>query len=155
MSAFIVNPEHVAALAVLCARVVNPGKYNVVYESSIIAGLLMEENIKSLKALYPSDRSGHRPGPVLTDSKLVEASSQIAEYYAKGDPPLPDFASKGIINMIRCYEYQSCEHRGWGASMARAWMERLRQHVEENPPVLSGRVVAWEFSDANVGWAKR
>ncbi|RKT86414.1 hypothetical protein SAMN05421805_10655 [Saccharopolyspora antimicrobica] len=45
-----------------------------------------------------------------------------------------------ILNLVACYEYQTCEGRGWGTSPAREWSRRLRDAALRRLPEAATQV---------------
>ena len=102
MSAFLCSDAHISALvnAAEFYRVDLPREH----DPESLFHMLVTENYRSLAARYqdkPGDPSAHR-------------------YTLR--PPLPALA---VIKLAQSYEYQSCEHDGWDASVAKGWIERL------------------------------
>lgn len=123
MSAYLCNPEHIAALAAYA------GSPRDIYNSIIhdwrignnrqnvenCARELAMANIASVAAHYPDDVSGGRPGPSMTDEEYIEACGRIARKYETHKPGLKPV---DIIKMCGGYEYQSCEADTWANSLA-------------------------------------
>lgn len=80
--------------------------------------MLWRENIASVSARYPNESSATLPGPCNEDFVIRPSNCRN------------DF---GLINPVQvlkscdCYNYQSCEHEGWMASEAHAFIQALRE----------------------------
>jgi hypothetical protein len=68
--------------------------------------MLWTENLKSVAARYPNDKSGERPGTFGLSDKEIRGY----EFTAYEIPPLTPVE---MAKAIDCLEYQSCEHDGW------------------------------------------
>ena len=125
MSAYLCNPEHIAALAAFATG--NGGSTcSVIYDWRIegnplataenVARELAMQNINSVAARYPNDKSGERPGPSgMMDDDYIAECGRLARKYM-GQPvglKIVDW-----ICMCTGYEYQSCESPGWTQSAA-------------------------------------
>jgi hypothetical protein len=143
MSAYLCHTQHIAALAAFAsttfAKYAGGGHICALYEwrggSNIetaqrVAAELARQNIASVAALYPSDKSGARPGPcgIDDDAYMAECAAYAYDYmrHPTGLKPLD------IISMCKCYEYQSCESEDWTETLAHRqiqWIigEALRQ----------------------------
>jgi hypothetical protein len=82
-----------------------------------VAQMLFGENLASVSHRYPGESSADLPGPIREDWQFT------ARDFAKIWPVSP----VQVLNSLRCYEYQSCEHESWTDSEARAFCEALRQ----------------------------
>lgn len=88
--------------------VLRPGDYD---EATRIGQVLVDENIASVRARYPS-----KP---CEDREFVYNPSFV------GLPKATDPVQ--VLKALDCYEYQSCEHAGWRSSEARAFVRFLRK----------------------------
>ncbi len=119
MSAFVVSPKHIRALAqavqgARCAR-------ETVYE---VADILWDENVASVCHRYSEDAALY-PKPEWTFGL-----------------PVP-YSDVQILKAINCYEYQSCEHPGWQDSKARSICAALTAAVIHRLPGYSN--AKWEI----------
>lgn len=141
MSAFVVGKAHIDALvAVACdgpsdrrRRYPGDGWYGPSFvgpngrnrarleDASLIGGMLVAENVRSVAYRYPDDTRDTLPGPV-------------DRYY--NDPAGYQYArpwrvptAVETMSLIACLEYQSCEHPGWETSDARAFLDGLRAAI--------------------------
>ena len=142
MSAYICNPEHFAALAVYAVKKQAVlGVYQLLESNQtelavLIAAELAVENIRSVAARYPQDKSGSRPGPCLTDEEIVSESQQFARQYVLNCPTLSDV---DLLSMLGCYDYQACETSNYSERLASKQVELLRAHIMEAYPEMSSR----------------
>ena len=72
-----------------------------------VANMLAAENTASVNARYNETTSP----PTIT----------------RGDQPFLHFPPVQVIKSCDCLEYQSCEHDGWEASEAKAFLDALRK----------------------------
>ena len=84
-----------------------------------VGRMLWAENLASVAARYPADKSGERPGPSGFRDEDVE-SYRFDSIPGRIDPVV-------VLKSIDCYEYQSCEHKGWRTSEAHAFCDALRK----------------------------
>lgn len=112
MSAFIVSTEAITVLVEAARRWVSgyehDGEWKTVkqLDAREIGQMLMAENAKSVNFRY---RESAAPGlfhPVRTPEILSA-------------PPMV------VLRTLHCYEYQACEHDGWEASEAHAFIRAL------------------------------
>jgi hypothetical protein len=143
MSAFIVDKAHIDALVDCFNR--GPRDANAAdwanhvgsrfVDQDALGRLLWLENLKSVAARYPDDKSGQRPGPCgVTDDAIA------AYEYAQ---PARRLTIVEAFKAIACYEYQSCEHRGWEKSDAHTICEQLRHALISALPGYDE--AAWEI----------
>lgn len=124
MSAYLCNPEHIAAIAAFASSPRDTANA-VIYDwrlgshkndAANCARELAMANIASVAARYPNDESGNRPGPCgMTDDSYIQTCGDIAMFYAMHPTPLKPV---DIIKMCGCYEYQACEAPNWSDSDA-------------------------------------
>ena len=139
MSAFVCMPEHIGLLA---AALTWFGR--TAGDPRVHAEFLARENITSVAYRYPADKGdGDRPGPNLTDEQLVEAARLYAAHYVQHFPTWLNAAD--LSSMVRCYEYQSCEHPGWRDSVAMMLIAKLDGACK----VIGPETVHWEFEIDN------
>lgn len=113
MSAFMVSKQHIDHMvaAAIKQNLIEPA------DADETGRMLWNENLKSLKARYPGDGDGERPGPVdFRDRHVTE--------YVFTSPGI-DLTPGGVAKTVGCYSYQSCEHRGWEASEAFALCQKM------------------------------
>lgn len=146
MSAFVVNPEHINAMVDL-ALTNQPGpSFHYWHEGSgshevtmetrhETARMLLRENIESVAARYPDDDRSMLPGPFPTPDP-----DEHQHVVRPGTLPNPVEALK----LIRCYEYQSCEHAGWESSEAAAFCKFLTGAMIAKLPGYSEAPWEWE-----------
>lgn len=126
MSAYLVNPEQIGLLAAYAAS----GPRNSVIpayrsledfdDAESCAANLATACLDSLKARYPNDKSGQRPGPAgISDSDYVINATAFAEYYSLLPGMVAAQSPVAIIKLAKCYAYQSCEVRNWNDCDAR------------------------------------
>lgn len=120
MSCFIVSKRHIDALAYWLDRM------GIAHDKQKVGEMLWSENHKSYRARYGDyDYDGSyikRPRyRYATPNATVTPS-----YYEDFDPQNLD----QILTLVHCYDYQSCEHRGWEKSRSYRLMERLRVQLE-------------------------
>ena len=150
MSAFIVQPEHAALLAVWATKKNSAlrelEKGEPLLTAQAVAQELIAENIKSVAYLYPDDTDGNRPGPCLRDAQIVEAAALWAGHYQqKGIPE--DVALLTIASLADCLEYQSCEHEGFKTSLAQRQINEIRSRVLTLLPGYSRAPWSWDATD--------
>jgi len=80
--------------------------------------LLWLENVTSVAYRYQGDDNDGLPGP--NDFTALDA----AEYV--WSRPAYTMTAVEALKALSCYEYQSCEHPGWGKSEAYRFCEALR-----------------------------
>lgn len=140
MSAYIVNLEHVAYL-VQAGTASEIGMRDSTLswarnnkretlpagdceQARRVGQMLWDENIKSVQARYPRDAVSELPGPV--DCSFL--------YPKQGEPHFDIFDPIQVIKACDCLDYQSCEHREWATSEAKAYVDALRQHAWSSLP---------------------
>lgn len=139
MSAFVCMPEHLGALAAAMAH------YEIDFDIERMAEVLAKENIRSVAFRYPSDPDGGRPGPCLYDHEIVQFAVAYAVHYHRHGLPVN---GRDLINMIRCYEYQTCETPDWEQTEAVEKVRMLRYRIQRMEPIfLMKPKVDWEFVD--------
>lgn len=113
MSAWIVSKTHIDRMV---ATAIEWGEIQP-EDGTTLGRTLWVENLKSVASRYPGDGSGERPGPIGL------ADEDIKTYEFTGEPrPLTPVE---MLKAIRCLDYQSCEHDGWGESVAYKALEQL------------------------------
>lgn len=120
MSAWIVSKEHIDVLV------------RALGERELVGGLspdeigrdLWLENVRSIHARYPdtAEKDDDYPGPV----GFRRAWAEDYRY----TPPTVELTLDGLLKQVRCFDYQTCEHSGWGASPAYTWTTALEEALE-------------------------
>lgn len=124
MSAFLVGEDHVNYL-INAALAFNRGGHMHWYS--------LDGEARKLGELRTGDEANCiEVGAMLWRENCASINARYGE-----TKEAPDFRFKltswarvtpvQVLKAIRCYEYQSCEHRGWHASSAHAFCEALRQ----------------------------
>jgi len=140
MSAFVVAKTHIDAMVRL-AIVYSP-RSAIVYGAfgevrlhpDEVGRDLLDENVRSVRHRYPGDE--RLPGP--NDAYWLE---EYHYAYVGGRLPTPVEGLK----LIKCYEYQSCEHPEWEASKAKEFCDRLRHLLIGELPGYEE--APWEWED--------
>jgi hypothetical protein len=119
MSAWIVGSDHLDLLltAALSWDLLNPD------DADETGRMLWRENLASVAYRYPADRDGDRPGPIDFKDRDVNAY-HLQPYPGRVDPEVVDQAAASLA-------YQSCEHPGWAASPACAFVTRLKTEARD------------------------
>jgi hypothetical protein len=100
---------------------------------------LWQENLRSIHHRYPDTIDGENiPGPL--DFSEVET---LTYTYGPGSRVV-GVDPFGLLGVLRCYEYQSCEHPEWGHSVAKAFCGALRSEVIDHLIDLTG-ANAWHL----------
>ena len=122
MSAFIVDPEHVAALVRFYAGTRasqlehDPERHDVSWEETC-ANRLYAENVRSVNHRYEDSTPDE---PIVFTSRQISTARRLTPVEA--------------IKACHCLEYQSCEHPEWKESRACALLHRiLRVAINELP----------------------
>jgi hypothetical protein len=113
MSAWIVGSDHLDLLltAALSWDLLNRD------DADKTGRMLWRENLNSVAYRYPADRDGDRPGPVAFKDRHVDAY----RFQLYPGPVDPEVVGQAAVSL----GYQSCEHSGWAASSACAFVTRL------------------------------
>lgn len=82
-----------------------------------VANMLWSENVKSVRDRY-DHRGDDLPGP--NDRNYTVTLADFNGTVWDSTEPVQ------VLKACDCYEYQSCEHDGWPASEAHAFIEGLR-----------------------------
>jgi hypothetical protein len=124
MSASIVDHEHIHVLLWAAAKSVPPnGPMSWYYDNPIrcnrvnpdgsnrdeLGQMLLDENAASINHLYRRDDSAAR--------------------YTHRRPRHTEWTVAELLNAIRGYQYQTCEHPGWERSQAKAFCDALQQRL--------------------------
>jgi hypothetical protein len=107
MSAFMCSDLHISSLVNAAAQHELNQPFARRTEPEAFA-LLVQENAKSIVARY--------------GKRGVEGMIGGSHRYIGGTPALSAVA---VIKLAHCYDYQSCEHDGWGMSEAKKWIDLL------------------------------
>lgn len=135
MSAFLVDKAHIDALVAAGLRAQRDGQYGELplswtaprrrearrldhLSADGVGRMLWRENVRSLMARYP----GHA-------DEWADAMRAADAYVFPGEDRVERLDLAGELKAIDCLEYQSCEHRGWRTSEARAFCDALRRRL--------------------------
>jgi hypothetical protein len=121
MSAYIVDPADLQKIfhyldGVECELAKAEGSREKTIE------MLAKENIKSIACRYPDTKGKETES--FTDMALDE---YVAEAQFPIDPDSPIPSPGEVLSLVRRYEYQSCEHKGWEDSKARKFMDGVKE----------------------------
>lgn len=140
MSAWIVGRAHIDVLVQgLCES------ETVTDDPDSVGRVLWRENLRSVAARYPGDGDGERPGPIDFRDGDVDTYT-----YRR---PTKKIDREALLVALDCYEYQSCEHRGWASSTAQMWVDQLRQALLAagvRRPAAGSRMEAWGYREEDV-----
>jgi len=116
MSAFIVSPDHIAAIVGTDAftRNVRWAITETPLELEASALVLLTENTKSVNHRY---READQPDPDGVPFSLID------RYITSPLTPVE------LLKAITCLEYQSCEHPGWAGSPAETLCRRAKANA--------------------------
>lgn len=136
MSAWIVSKAHIDAMVWLATRPQDAchgidsralldadDPFAVEHE---IGSRLTIENRFSVEHRYPDDAAGMWKGPYTYT------------------PPVRFPTCVEALKIVRCYEYQSCEHPGWGESWARGVCDRLTSTLIGELPGYDAAPWGWD-----------
>jgi len=133
MSAYIVDKTHIlyllaAAQSRVIGRGYGPMRWYWNNESHFIGSperdacdvgnMLWRENMKSVGYRYEGESSATLPGP--NDPSSVIEARDLRHVWNHIDPVQ-------VLKACDCYEYQSCEHKGWEESEAHTFIKFLRK----------------------------
>ena len=150
MSAFIVNPKHIAKIALIQNDRKNKTIYNLVTGKKIVdldgndlnaeqvAYILADANCESIYSKYGGDSVAEFAGKAWSDyclecmDEAVKAEKESLKFSnPKINPP-------SLFNMIRCLDYQSCEitkndyTSGWAHTDAFWILQAFRDHIAQD-----------------------
>jgi hypothetical protein len=167
MSAFVVDPTHIDLILGCAINGPRDGEHDRLgdpwyppYADDLLPGsrgplrledadragaALLAECIASVSHRYPDDDLLELPGVVPT--------TLPADYRWKDLGLVLTIAE--ACKAIDCYEYQSCEHPGWGASGAAAFCQRLRSRLTGTLPGYGEAPWEWTAEHIPVGAARR
>jgi len=117
MSAWLVSREHIDALVTIFAR--SDGRRPALDPETAVGRLLWEENRRSVAYRYPGDEA------------MIGEFDPEYTYTPRLQPPRPAVAN---LKLVRCYEYQSCEHPGWEQSEAYRLCQRMTGYLVSELP---------------------
>ena len=101
MSAFLVCPSHIAAMAIAQSK----AKYAEVKDPRVLVGIMARMNFLSLDARYPdTGGEGFYDGPL---------EDYVSECIAELKHVSPYLSWVQLYKMVACFAYQSCEHDLW------------------------------------------
>ncbi len=115
MSAFICSPEHIFTLA----NALSTQRFSK-HDLKESAKILALANIESIKARYPRS-SGNEANFFFPDIKANEEYIKLCQAYQ----PAPTKTPVEIVKLAHCFEYQSCEYKGWETSQAKKLIESI------------------------------
>lgn len=137
MSAWIVSEKHVLTLAYFYHKFYfnsidtwedTPEFYHPIIKST--ARILWNENIKSVDYRY--------------DEKNPRRS------FTKNVLPETDLSYEGVVKVIDCWVYQSCEHPGFYRSKAYRMMLELKSHILDY--AIKNSITFDRENYENTGW---
>ena len=133
MSAFVVGKEHINKIltAALSSRYgamyyyYNEVSHKVNDETiNAIGQMLLDENVKSVMYRYKDSQLTDLPGKTNAEWLIP----------FKYEVELSALSGIQIIKLIRCLEYQSCEHPEWKTSEAKIFLDALTIRQYERIP---------------------
>lgn len=142
MSAFVVGHDHIDAL--LSFAIMHRVRYRAGEEgrsveitqrnASEVGAILLHENERSVGYRYGETDPDEMPGTIGETS----ATYRFRDFLE----PLPALAA---LKACDCLEYQSCEHPGWGTSLAAAIVDAIRRYAIARLPGYS-EAPGWEWT---------
>ncbi len=121
MSAFMVDREHIAYLVTAASKL---GLTTSPEAKTKVGQMLWNENRYSVEHRYPDClETGNYPGPI--------GETFVYEKHRASRKPINPVQA---LKACHGYEYQSCEHPGWPASEARAFIDKLRARAIPGSP---------------------
>ena len=153
MSAFIVNPEHIAAL-VAYAQVPVLHCYNIHTKQEIIntpknfCDVLAKANVNSVDAKYGHNNE-HYSAEYLEHLMLFpkECLNELEKFKSLiGFYGCPNLTDADIYNMAQCLEYQCCEVDNWTHTDAYWLIQAIKNAAAKK--MASGAAVQWEYEAA-------
>jgi hypothetical protein len=129
MSAFIVSKGHIDYMVTTAelddSLIDNLAEQGVVGPDEIGA-MFLRENIASVSYRYPGEDLESLPGPIQI--------TRPEEYRFKRSPSRGPVDLIVALKAIHCYVYQSCEHPGWDASLAKRACDKLEASLIRRLP---------------------
>ncbi len=156
MSAYIVSKEHVAYLTAMAMTdnglpyggglewyFGNNGSGRIPQDDLVMAAaaenMIWKENMVSVAYRY-GDPVEDLPGDRYVEDGITKADIALAADIL--------FVAVQVLKACNCLEYQSCEHPGWEASEARAFIQALKDKaVRALPGYESARWGVPRFAD--------
>jgi hypothetical protein len=151
MSAYLTNPDHIAAIVSWYDHVNNSSWhcYNLITREQVLfagvkepsvsqaAIMLGSANAASIKARYPDN-----PRMIIDLSLYLKECSEKAKRVL---PPVYDPVS--IINMIRCLDYQSCEVSKWQETNAYWILQMIKNHalMKLLDSLETEKTITWDY----------
>ncbi len=158
MSAFIVNPKHIAALAAFTKKnpshfyCYNPFTKKHIFDGTppgkpkVVAKILAEANVKSVYELDKRVFGDKYKAKYLEDLMLFPADCVKALENIGTNGHNYYLSDKDIFNMACCLNYQSCEVDGWIETDAYWIIEAIKQSAAKG--MASDAKVSWEWKAA-------
>jgi hypothetical protein len=115
MSAFLLGKRHIDTLVTHA----NLRRISGTEDRDAVGRMLIRENIASVEGRHP-DTEGK---PDSMPGEYLEADGYSFSTYGL------HFTPAAVLKAIACYEYQSCEHKGWKDSKAAELCEALRHEL--------------------------
>lgn len=155
MSAFIVNPEHIAALVAYTQAPTNKMHcYNIHTKQEInntaknFCTVLAKANVNSVDAKYGHNNDNYS-AEYLEHLMLfpnecfhgMQKFKTLMGFYG-----CPDLTDADIFNMACCLEYQSCEVDNWTHTDAYWLIQAIKNAAAKK--MASGAAVQWEYEAA-------
>ena len=155
MSAFIVNPEHIAALVAYTQAPTNKMHcYNIHTKQEInntgknFCEVLAKANVKSVDAKY-GDNTAHYSEEFIEHLMLFpnECFNELQKFKGMmGFYGCPNLTDADIFNMACCLEYQCCEVDNWTHTDAFWLIQAIKNAAAKK--MASGAAVQWEYEAA-------
>jgi hypothetical protein len=112
MSAFIVSHDHINAMVTAaCGCFLG-------WDLTTAPQVLLDENVASVECRYGAGEAAKFGVPLTIRFKSCRKPLSAVQ----------------VLKLCHCYEYQSCEHRGWKTSKARQMVEALKHAVTSKLP---------------------
>jgi hypothetical protein len=152
MSAYIVNPEHIAEIAIFFKKELQGHGYNLETKKllqSDITGIVYDlctANFQSIKERY-ADGEKDDWTHFFADGKDYLSWFVEAKLFAL--PQKRSVSDLDLWNMCNCYEYQSCESENWRKTNAYLMVKKIKDclatRFHEQLCKGAESVVAWEY----------
>jgi hypothetical protein len=130
MSAWICEPEHIGFLAAWYRTFSGYSDFNC----GEVAGILAEENIRSVKYRY-----GSRYEDFSDDQYIHECMKEGHNQFKD----LNKYSLAQVLKWAHCYAYQACEHPAWEQSTAKQICDRIESAAIRQIP---------GYKEAHWGW---
>lgn len=155
MSAYIVSKAHIDALVTVAIDMRGQGSPDFDFydgttrvkvttmNASEIGAMLVGTCVESVSYRYPDDdvQAGELPGPA--DAYYLHPYEYLRTR---------EFIPAEVRDLVRGYEYQSCEHPGWAPSPAWYFCQALRDRLLDRLPGVSK---ARDVEAEDVGYGTR